>query len=279
MQFLMNSLVQRPALYHQTSDDGLVDPSKYLQRFTYHLGKAKQLLRRAQQTQWTALQQRTTLPIAYEPGEYVWYQAFENRDKDKISSLAPRYEGPYRIVKKVSPTSYQLDFGEDHPHKHGTINEEKLKPYMNRETRLPYPSSLNETPWLLKDDTPKRIDNIPSQPSLPSATITPQIPDTQQTVQNNSEHVHNDEQAPHVQPPPESIQEEIVDTPCAHKLTHNRHAQIAQHGYSKHSDGTFTPGSGNKNTLYAVPAKLIQHIVQSAFACYPTFDCKRSRER
>ena len=69
------------------------------------------------------------------------------------------------------------------------------------------------------------------------------------------------------------------DTPCAHKLAHNRHAQIAQHGYSKHSDGTFTPGSGNKNTLYAVPAKLIQQIVQSAFACYPTFDCKRSRER
>ncbi len=69
------------------------------------------------------------------------------------------------------------------------------------------------------------------------------------------------------------------DTPCAYKLTHNRHAQTAQHGPSKHSDGTITPGSGAQNTLYAVPAKLVQQIVLSAFTCFPAFKNKRSRER
>ena len=67
-------------------------------------------------------------------------QAYENRDKDKISSLAPRYEGPYKIVRRVSPNTYQLDFGKDYRYRHTTINEEKLKPYLNRDTGLPYPS-------------------------------------------------------------------------------------------------------------------------------------------
>ena len=139
MQYLMHGVITRPALYKQ-DESGLLDPSAYLQRFTSHLHKARQQLRQHQLTQWKYLKQQTTLPILYEPNEYVWVQAYENRDKDKIGSLHPRYEGPYRIVRRVSPNTYQLDFGKDYPFRNTTINEEKLKPYLNRETRLPYPT-------------------------------------------------------------------------------------------------------------------------------------------
>ena len=140
MQFLMHGVITRPALYKQY-DSGLLDPSAYLQKFTTHIHKARQQLRQHQLSQWKRLQQRATLPILYEPGEYVWIQAYDNRDKDKIGSLMPRYEGPYRVIRRVSPNTYQLDFGKDHPRRHHTVNEEKLKPYLNRDTGLPYPSS------------------------------------------------------------------------------------------------------------------------------------------
>jgi len=70
-----------------------------------------------------------------------------------------------------------------------------------------------------------------------------------------------------------------LDCPCAYKQKHNRHAVTAQHGPTKHSDGTVTPGAHSQQNLYAVPAALVKHIVTAAFACSPAFDCPRSRER
>ena len=70
-----------------------------------------------------------------------------------------------------------------------------------------------------------------------------------------------------------------LDTPCAYKHKHNRHAVTAQHGPTTRADGTITPGARSQQILYAVPAGLIQQILTSAFTCLPAFECKRSRER
>ena len=228
MQFLMHGVISRPALYKQ-HESGTLDPSLYLQRFTSHLHTARQQLRQSQLKQWKYLQQKTTLPILYEPGEYVWFQAFETRDKDKISTLAPRYEGPYRVIRRVSPNTYQVDFGREHPRRHATVNEEKLKPYLNRETRLPYPT-LGAPSQSQVDDLPDARYPVMQNDALP-------LPDSENYSRQPSETPPVESGIPPeseksqsiVDPPPITIGDDIITaTPSKERVPLKQYSRCKQ---------------------------------------------------
>ena len=74
----------------------------------------------------------------YDPGDYVWMETSTLRTP--LNTMAPRRHGPYRVIRKVGLNSYELDFG-DKSKRHNPINEEKLSPYMNRDSRLPWPAN------------------------------------------------------------------------------------------------------------------------------------------
>lgn len=132
---LLSGILQRPSLYSQ--DDQFVDPQVFLNRFTTMLMDAKQQLRRQQQLQHQALLQKASYPVHYDPGDYVWMEASTLRSP--LGTMAPRRHGPYRVMHKVGLNSYALDFG-DKSKRHNPINEEKLSPYLDRDSRLPWPS-------------------------------------------------------------------------------------------------------------------------------------------
>jgi hypothetical protein len=132
---LVNGFLQRPALY--ASDEQFVDPQVFLHKFTTMLTAAKQELRRRQVVQQQALLKRANYPVHYDPGDYVWMEASTLRNP--LNTMAPRFHGPYRVIRKVGLNSYELDFG-DKSRRHNPINEEKLRPYLDRNTRLPFPT-------------------------------------------------------------------------------------------------------------------------------------------
>lgn len=132
---MLNGILQRPAMY--AHDDQFVDPQVFIHKYTTMLSTAKQELRRHQSRQQQTLLQRTSYPIHYDPGDYVWLEASTLRTP--LNTMAPRRHGPYRVVRKVGLNSYELDFG-DKSRRHNPINEDRLSPYLDRDTRLPWPS-------------------------------------------------------------------------------------------------------------------------------------------
>lgn len=132
---LLNGILQRPALYAR--DDQFVDPQVFLNRFTTILTAAKQELRRHQRVQHQELLRRASYPVHYDPGDYVWMEASTLRSP--LNTMAPRRHGPYRVMRKVGLNSYELDFG-DKSRRHNPVNEEKLTPYLDRTSRLPWPT-------------------------------------------------------------------------------------------------------------------------------------------
>ena len=132
---LLNGILQRPSLYAR--DDQFVDPQIFLNRFVTILTAAKQELRQQQRVQQQALLRRASYPVHYDPGDYVWMEASTLRSP--LNTMAPRRHGPYRVMRKVGLNSYELDFG-DKSRRHNPVNEEKLTPYLDRNSRLPWPA-------------------------------------------------------------------------------------------------------------------------------------------
>ena len=157
MTMLLNGVLQRPAMYAQTEQ--FVDPQVYLHKFTGILTAAKQELRRRQRTQHQELLQRASYPVHYDPGDYVWMEASTLRTP--LSTLAPRRHGPYRVIRKVGLNAYELDFG-DGSKRHNPVNEEKLSPYLDRNTRLPWPSQG------VLPGTPASAAQLPRPPPPPT---------------------------------------------------------------------------------------------------------------
>ena len=137
---LLHGVIQRPILY--SKEDDKIDPSVYLQRFASTLQAAKQTLRSKQQNTHQRLLARSSYPIAYDPGDYVYVEADGIR-QNMLGTMDPRRTGPYRVLRKVGTNAYELDFGAG-SRRHNPINEEKLSPYLNRETRLPFPPGTGE---------------------------------------------------------------------------------------------------------------------------------------
>ena len=150
MSVLLHGLQQRPALYARGDD--AIDPDVYLQRFASILNAAKQYLRQRLPVQHQRLLLRSTIPIAYNRGDYVFVEATSHNDIKKMPAFADRRHGPYKVVRKVGNNAYELDFPAG-MRRHNPVNEEKLSPYtppLNARAREP---EVHTTPNNFDDDT------------------------------------------------------------------------------------------------------------------------------
>ena len=180
IQFLINGVVQRPMLYAKS--DHLVDPQVYMLRFAQNMTAAKQRLREYQDSVSDAVLTRRTFPATYFPGDYVWLEETTVKGKP-MQALAPRFKGPYKIVKAVGNNAYQLEL-EPEDRRHPVFNEEKLIPYLDRETGLAKPSDQpridESTPLDQITDGPWPMTNAPI-PLVPEIRGHLPSPETTQT--------------------------------------------------------------------------------------------------
>lgn len=93
--------------------------------------------------------------VSYQEGDSVWlylpYWRTKTNDSDEredigAKKLTPRWHGPYRIIKRIGPNTYQLDIPE-RPNMYPVINVSRLKKFVGYESR-PY-----------EDDIPQLFDS------------------------------------------------------------------------------------------------------------------------
>ena len=191
MSVLLHGLQQRPALYAQGDD--AIDPEVYLYRFASILNAAKQHLRQQLPVQHQQLLHRSTVPITYHPGDYVFVEA-DGPHLIKASAFADRRHGPYEVIKKVGPSAYELRFPAG-SRRRNPINEEKLSPFHDRRSNMPFPTvdltreSATTASTPISHDMDYAIphgDNVPAPPppppeveepdAAPPATVAPSPP-------------------------------------------------------------------------------------------------------
>ena len=199
IQFLLHGIVNKPSLYQESN--GLIDPSLYLQRYTNMLNKAKAHLQTKQHVLHQRLLDKGTVPITYETGDYV-YVEHPLTTHGKLPTLENRYEGPYPITARTGTNQYKIDFGEDHPLRHDTVNADKLIPYVDRTTGNSFPLALpdpgiNPEDFPNQEDVPPPPNNIldiqPLQPDAIAVTPPNSLPEqqspeypTQKTLRRNT---------------------------------------------------------------------------------------------
>ena len=193
---MLHGVAQRPALYAQ--DDQFVDPGVYLQRYASMLNSAKQQLRRVQQKQHQQLLQRASYPVTYDPGDYVYLEASR---VTPLGTMDQRRHGPYRVVRKVGTNSYELDFGAG-SRRHNPVNEDRLSPFLDRQTRLPWPQA-HPPAQRLPGEAGAPASPVPPVPVPPQPHGEPQLPSHQPpSLPAPQESVEPPRQQPPQPPPP-----------------------------------------------------------------------------
>jgi hypothetical protein len=152
IKLIMHGILRRPTLF--TDIDGYLNPSAFLSKIAHSIEVTKTRLRAKAQQQRNLLDQQKSVPIQYNNGDYAYLQ---NPDKNTPGqkTLDPRYLGPYKILDHPTDNTYKLQFpfgSRAHP----VVNENKLIPYRNRDTGLPYPEQ--EVPDPTNDQNSHIID-------------------------------------------------------------------------------------------------------------------------
>ena len=85
------------------------------------LDRTKRLMKDQYDThRWTA--------IKYKPGDIVWLNASNIPSQRPSKKLNHKYLGPYKVVKKIGASAYQLS-SQGQSTRHATFNEQCLKPF------------------------------------------------------------------------------------------------------------------------------------------------------
>ena len=96
------------------------------------LDRTKQLMKDQYDThRWTA--------IKYKTGDMVWLNELNIPSQRPSKKLNHKYLGPYRVVKRVGASAYQLS-SQGQSTRHATFNEQYLKPFK----KGIYPSQIAE---------------------------------------------------------------------------------------------------------------------------------------
>ncbi|KAL0185720.1 hypothetical protein M9458_017390, partial [Cirrhinus mrigala] len=66
-------------------------------------------LQRAVRRNQTQADRRRRPNPAYEPGQWVWLSTRDLRLRQPCRKLSPRYVGPFKIIKQITPVSFRLD--------------------------------------------------------------------------------------------------------------------------------------------------------------------------
>jgi hypothetical protein len=119
--------------------------SSYMQQ---QLRLARQCLQDAKQRQ-RANQQKGLQDSAFQVGEYVWLSTINIRRRfTGTPKLMPRFVGPFKVLKLVGETSYQLDLGETRKRMHDVFHSSLLKNHKG-----PVPTKIQ--PIILDEDDAK----------------------------------------------------------------------------------------------------------------------------
>lgn len=137
MQFMLYGVSPKPALFARDPGTDLVDPSVFLHRFSENLHMARQLLHTRQTAAQRQVLSGRTIPVTYSPGDYVYVQ--HPGTKNHLPTLEPRYIGPYEVQARVRPGVYRIVFP-PYMRADPQVNEEKLKPYVDKHTGGQRPS-------------------------------------------------------------------------------------------------------------------------------------------
>jgi hypothetical protein len=71
----------------------------------------KVMMERRQQAIWAinrTAKQGETIKDQYQEGDQVWLEASHIKTRHQKTKLAPKWYGPFRIKKRISPVTYQL---------------------------------------------------------------------------------------------------------------------------------------------------------------------------
>ncbi|KAL8377036.1 hypothetical protein RB595_007933 [Gaeumannomyces hyphopodioides] len=83
-------------------------------------------------------------PLEFKVGDQVWLNlgaAYKPKGKHQKDKLKPKRQGPYTVIRKVSPLAYELDFSECQSQIHPVISIQHLAPFHDDElfNRTPPP--------------------------------------------------------------------------------------------------------------------------------------------
>ncbi|GAU48779.1 hypothetical protein TSUD_406220 [Trifolium subterraneum] len=143
-----------PLCWTEVGDKGVLGPD-IIQETTLKIKSVKEHMRVAQSRQKSYADHRRR-PIEFEEGDHVFLRVTPKlglRGVFKTKKLAPRYIGPYQILKRVGPVAYQL----------------ALPPSMSRMHDVFHVSQLRK--FIPDPFVPVELENIELQPDLRNHNI------------------------------------------------------------------------------------------------------------
>ncbi|GJW51570.1 hypothetical protein Tco_0092921 [Tanacetum coccineum] len=132
-----SGLLQQPEIPAEVGEGQLIGP-ELVQETTKKISQIKDRLKSACDRQKSYADKRRK-PLEFSVGDYVllkvspWKGVVRFRKKGK---LAPRFVGPFEIVKKVGPVAYRLDLPEELNGVHDTFHVSSLKKWLADPTLL-----------------------------------------------------------------------------------------------------------------------------------------------
>jgi hypothetical protein len=115
--------------------------TSYMQEQLRH---ARQCLDDAKQRQ-RAYAQKRMLPVEYIVGDYVWLSTVNLRRRLKgTPKLMPKFCGPFKILKAVNNTAYELDIGDTKKKVHPVFHSSLFKKHKGPVPKRPMPILLDE---------------------------------------------------------------------------------------------------------------------------------------
>ncbi|GKC35146.1 putative reverse transcriptase domain-containing protein [Tanacetum coccineum] len=120
-----------PIMWAEVGEGQLIGP-ELVQETTKKISQIKDRLKAARDRQKSYADKRRK-PLEFSVGDYVllkvspWKGVVRFGKKGK---LAPRFVGPFEIIKKVGPVAYQLDLPEELNGVHDTFHVSNLKKYL-----------------------------------------------------------------------------------------------------------------------------------------------------
>ena len=70
-------------------------------------------------------------PMIFEEGDLVWLHLRKDRFPDeRKSKLAPRGDGPFKVLKRINDNAYKIDIPKSKYGVHNTFNVADISPYL-----------------------------------------------------------------------------------------------------------------------------------------------------
>ncbi|KAF5282316.1 hypothetical protein FQR65_LT14370 [Abscondita terminalis] len=146
------------------SDNFIPEITPYLPQITDTLRNAKLTQEQAQKRSKKYSDEKKTEGNQYQPEDWVWVNSnpISKAAKGITAKLAPRRDGPYRILHNISPTTYEIENPNKLGEAIGSYHTSALTPFHREPNALPKPVQP-----LRKRGRPKKILSAKEPGRLP----------------------------------------------------------------------------------------------------------------